>query len=231
MSEPDARTTAACGHEGGSHIRDLPGPDQGVWRLGQVQEPGYLGEIRGGTTGNTDAAGVLEQIHNGGKGGRALRDQIQGKEERDTGRPNVTHHLQCGGGCGGPPLGHSSSGGGRDTGYRGREGRHQAALFYADDSMVASSDPRWLQWDSATLVRLFDRVELKTNVGKTVSMTCRPCPAARNQSEEVYGRLMTGEKLTYLERKRERVECRDCRKDMAAGSLNTHCMSQHGKIK
>ena len=29
-------------------------------------------------------------------------------------------------------------------GDRGNEGRHQAALFYADDGMVASSDPRWL---------------------------------------------------------------------------------------
>ena len=28
---------------------------------------------------------------------------------------------------------------------RGREGRHQAALFYADDGMLASSDPQWLQ--------------------------------------------------------------------------------------
>ena len=26
-------------------------------------------------------------------------------------------------------------------GERGREGRHQAALFYADDGMLASSDP------------------------------------------------------------------------------------------
>ena len=26
-------------------------------------------------------------------------------------------------------------------GYRGKEGMHQAALFYADDGMVASSDP------------------------------------------------------------------------------------------
>ena len=29
-------------------------------------------------------------------------------------------------------------------GERGREGRHQAALFYADDSMIASPDPRWI---------------------------------------------------------------------------------------
>ena len=29
-------------------------------------------------------------------------------------------------------------------GDRGREGRHQATLFYADDGMIASSDPQWL---------------------------------------------------------------------------------------
>ena len=55
----------------------------------------------------------------------------------------------------------------------GREGRHQAALLYADDGMVALSDPCWIQWAFNTLVVLFDRVGLQTNVGKTVSMTCR----------------------------------------------------------
>ena len=30
-------------------------------------------------------------------------------------------------------------------GERGEEERHQAALFYADNGMVASADPRWLQ--------------------------------------------------------------------------------------
>ena len=59
--------------------------------------------IRGGTMSETAAAGVLEKIHDGGKGGRVLRDRIQGRAGRDTGQPNVTHHLQCGGGCGGPP--------------------------------------------------------------------------------------------------------------------------------
>ena len=83
----------------------------------------------------------------------------------------------------------------------GREGMHQTYLFYTDDGMVALSDPRWLQWAFATLVGLFDPVGLKTNVGKTVSMTCRPCPAAENQSEEAYGHKMTGEGLTYLEQK------------------------------
>ena len=39
-----------------------------------------------------------------------------------------------------------------------REGRHQAALLYADDGMVASSDPIWHQGAFNALVGLFDRV-------------------------------------------------------------------------
>ena len=31
-----------------------------------------------------------------------------------------------------------------ERGKRGKEGKHQAAIFYTDDGMVASSDPRWL---------------------------------------------------------------------------------------
>ena len=116
-------------------------------------------------------------------------------------------------------------------GDRGKECRHQAALFYADDSMVALSDPRWLQWAFNALVDLFERMGLCTNVGKTVSMTCRPCPAAGNQSEEAYGRKMKGVGPTYWERQKERVECRDCRKEMAAGLLASHRMLQHGRAK
>ena len=41
-------------------------------------------------------------------------------------------------------------------GGRGRERRHQSALFYADDGMIASTDPRWLQWAFTILVGLFD---------------------------------------------------------------------------
>ena len=66
-------------------------------------------------------------------------------------------------------------------GERGREGQHQAALFYADDGMLASSDPQWLQWAFTQLVGLFDRVWLKTNCNKTVSMTCRPCSTPGNR--------------------------------------------------
>ena len=85
-------------------------------------------------------------------------------------------------------------------------------------------------WPDA-LVGLCERVGLRTNVGKTVRMPWRPCPAAGNQSEVAYGHTMTGEGPTYHERQKERVECGDCVKEMAAGLLEAHRMTQHGKAK
>ena len=41
---------------------------------------------------------------------------------------------------------------------RGEEGRQQASLFYTDDGMLASSDPRWLKRAFNALVGLFERV-------------------------------------------------------------------------
>ena len=42
---------------------------------------------------------------------------------------------------------------------------------------------------------------------------------------------MTGEGPTFRERKRERVKCGDFGKEVAAGSLDSHRMSQHGKAR
>ena len=47
-----------------------------------------------------------------------------------------------------------------ERGEHGQEVRHQNALFYTDNSMVASSDTRWIQGEFSTLVGLFDRVGL-----------------------------------------------------------------------
>ena len=40
--------------------------------------------------------------------------------------------------------------------------------------MVASSDPLWLQGAFNTLVGLFDRVGMRTNIGKTVGIVFYP---------------------------------------------------------
>ena len=68
----------------------------------------------------------------------------------------------------------------------GKEGMHHNPLFYADDSMVAVSDPQWLQGEFSALVGLFDRVVLLTNVRKTFSMVGRPCQAEGTQLEAAY---------------------------------------------
>ena len=116
-----------------------------------------------------------------------------------------------------------------ERGGRGQEGRHQNALFYADDGMVALSDPRWLKGTFSTLVGLFDRVGLKTNVRKTSGMVCRLCQSARTQSEMVYGIMITGAALLYRERQRGRIQCKECGEEMALGSLVGHMQTQHGR--
>ena len=111
-------------------------------------------------------------------------------------------------------------------GETGREGRHQSAVFYADDGMVVSSEPAWIQGAINSLVAIFYRVGLLTNVGKTVSMVCHPCRAgARNWTEEAYGRRLTEERRSYAERQREKVARRECREVLAVGSMSSHLMT------
>ena len=114
-------------------------------------------------------------------------------------------------------------------GETGQEGRHQAALFCADDGMVALLGPVWLQGAFNALVGLFDRVGLQTNVGKTVRMVCHPCQAAVNITQVEYGRRLTGEGKSYRERQRDWVECKEFGFQLVVGSLSIHLMTRHGK--
>ena len=90
--------------------------------------------------------------------------------------------------------------GAEERGDRVQEGRHHNAFFYADNGIVASSEPQWIHGTFSTLVGLFDRVSLQNNVGKTVGMVCCPCQAAGAQSKAEYGQRMTGEGTSYRER-------------------------------
>ena len=90
-----------------------------------------------------------------------------------------------------------------EKGETGREGRHQSAVFYADDGMVVSSDPACLQGAESALVAIFDRVGLRTNVNKTVSMACHLCRAGSgNRNTAGYSRRLTGVGKTFKERHR-----------------------------
>ena len=105
-------------------------------------------------------------------------------------------------------------------------------MFYANDGMVVSSDPAWLQGAFSALVAIFDRVGLRNNVRKTVIMDCHPCwVGAGNRTEAGCCRGLTGVGKTYTERQREKLACGECGTVISAGSMSmsSHLMTQHGK--
>ena len=81
------------GLEGGGTVRDIPGPAQGVWRLGQVQVPRNTGGIWCRSPGQETATDLLKAPHHGGAGGRVLRNGLSGGERGDTGRSDSPHHI------------------------------------------------------------------------------------------------------------------------------------------
>ena len=67
----------------------------------------------------------------------------------------------------------------QDDGRQWPEEGHQrltvrAEFFYADDGVVESTDPEWLQLEFDMLTGIFDRVGLQKNVRKTVGIVYRP---------------------------------------------------------
>ena len=81
----------------------------------------------------------------------------------------------------------------------------KATLFFADNGLVASIDMGWLQFAFDTLMGLFNRMGMRTNIHNTVGMVCSPCWAARVRAGEAYTQWMTGEGRSFKERKQERV--------------------------
>ena len=84
-----------------------------------------------------------------------------------------------------------------EQGERGQESRLHNSFFYTDNGMVALSDPRLLQGAFSTLVGLFGRLGLRTNVRKTVGMVCRQFQEVGTQSEAACGLQMKGEGPSY----------------------------------
>ena len=101
---------------------------------------------------------LLGQPKVGVSRGRLPQGIISGLSGGDPGGPAAPHHFQCGGGHSGVPL---DLAGGRRRRRSGQvvEGRYSLhCLFYAEDGLVASTNPVWLQGTFDTLMRLFDRV-------------------------------------------------------------------------
>ena len=82
------------------------------------------------------------------------------------------------------------------------------ACFYADGSLITARDPKILQKAINTLVKLFERVGLKTNTTKTEAMTFVPGRVRTPLTEEAYQACMSN--FHREERRGRRVTCPIC---------------------
>ena len=107
---------------------------------------------------------------------------------------------------------------------------NKLALFYADDGLVASRDPRWLQPAFEQLMTIFARVGPEANTTITKAMICVPGHIGVHLPTAAYKRRMEGVGDTRDERIRRRVECPQCGIGISTGALRTHLLSQHGQV-
>lgn len=101
------------------------------------------------------------------------------------------------------------------------------AFFFADDGRLASYDKESLQMSLDLITDLFERVGLQMNASKTKAMIGFSGHIYCDQSSPAYKRRQTGEGPTFSSRKRRKVSCPNCGKDLQERSLSSHLRSQH----
>ena len=74
----------------------------------------------------------------------------------------------------------------------------------------------WVHTDLTTMVIVFERVGLQTNLIKTKSMVCTSGFIWGQHGVDAYTRRAMGEGPTFMERKRTRESCEECGGTMAA---------------
>jgi hypothetical protein len=92
------------------------------------------------------------------------------------------------------------------------------AIFYVDDAYLAARDPDFLQVALNSLVSLFERVGLGTNVKKTQTMICTPGQITTQLSTDSYHRRHGYGTHTREQWDTRMVKCRQCQAKMNASS-------------
>ena len=109
------------------------------------------------------------------------------------------------------------------------EGGH-SVCFYTDDGGVAGRVPIWVQAALTTMVRMFERVGLQTDLRKTKAMICTLWFIWGLQGSEAYNRQATGEGPTFQEIRRTRISGEVFGGTMAASSLRFHMEKSHVRV-
>ena len=81
-------------------------------------------------------------------------------------------------------------------------------LFYADDTIITHWDPDWIQESLNVIIKIFERIGLRTNPSKTKAMICVPGKIQTRFPTSVYNRTRIG--LSTAQDGSHRVECDKC---------------------
>ena len=101
-------------------------------------------------------------------------------------------------------------------------------VFYADEGMIGSRDPEWLQGTINVLIGLFRRVILMTNVARSKTMTCQLGAICTGMSEEAFSWRRIGEGAKNRESLRRRILCPYCGLELTSGSMVENHRQLHG---
>jgi hypothetical protein len=100
------------------------------------------------------------------------------------------------------------------------------AIFYVDDTYLASWDAGFLQHVLTLLVDLFERVGLQTNTSKMQMMVCTPGRIRTQLPSESYRRMRMG-RVTASKWNSRNIECHQCRNVIKVSSLSRHLADVH----
>ena len=74
---------------------------------------------------------------------------------------------------------------------------HKMGVFYADDVMIGSGDPIWIQGYINVLIDLFRIIVPEANIAKSKKMICQPGSIQSGMLVEAFTRRITGEGTNY----------------------------------
>ena len=101
-------------------------------------------------------------------------------------------------------------------------------FFYADNGMVGSRDPDWLQHTTNVPFDFFRRYILEANVSNSRTMTYQYRVLRAGMSEEAMALKYTGVGYSYRVRLRRRIPCPECGVELTARSMAEHRLRMHG---
>ena len=106
----------------------------------------------------------------------------------------------------------------------------ETSLFYADDGMLAGTDPVQLQGSLDCITKGFASLGLKMNSQKTEFMIATAKSRTGRMSTRAYNRKITGDGPTFQDRAATKVTCINCGTQVYRQSLKRHQTSKKCRV-